>query len=166
MSIGNGEVMASEEYLDDEFDGDEDPGSIKSLRRAANRAKKLEAELNSMKREVAFQRAGLPMEDPRMKYFADAYNGELDEDAILDAAEAAGFIEFVDDDEEEYEEVEQPQADFSSQQRVMAASGGGEFEDVTEQAALMKMQEALSQGGTDAFLAVAKEMGIPTNNDE
>ena len=156
--------MASEEYLDDEFDGDDDPGSIKSLRRAANRAKKLEAELNGMKREVAFQRAGLPMEDPRMKYFADAYNGELDEDAILDAAEAAGFIEFVDDDEEE--EVQQPQADFGSQQRVMAASGGGEFEDVTEQAALMRMQEALSQGGTDAFLAVAQELGIPTNNDE
>ena len=156
--------MASEEYLDDEFDGDDDPGSIKSLRRAANRAKKLEAELNGMKREVAFQRAGLPMEDPRMKYFADAYSGELDEDAILDAAEAAGFIEFVDDDEEE--EVQQPQADFGSQQRVMAASGGGEFEDVTEQAALMRMQEALSQGGTDAFLAVAQELGIPTNNDE
>ena len=164
MSIGNGEVMASEEYLDDEFDGDDDPGSIKSLRRAANRAKKLEAELNGMKREVAFQRAGLPMEDPRMKYFADAYNGELDEDSILDAAEAAGFIEFVDDEEEE--EVQQPQADFGSQQRVMAASGGGEFEDVTEQAALMRMQEALSQGGTDAFLAVAQELGIPTNNDE
>tara|TARA_E500000081_G_scaffold152002_1_gene183383 strand:+ start:419 stop:889 length:471 start_codon:yes stop_codon:yes gene_type:complete len=156
--------MASEEYLDDEFDGDDDPGSIKSLRRAANRAKKLEAELNGMKREVAFQRAGLPMEDPRMKYFADAYNGELDEDSILDAAEAAGFIEFVDDEEEE--EVQQPQADFGSQQRVMAASGGGEFEDVTEQAALMRMQEALSQGGTDAFLAVAQELGIPTNNDE
>lgn len=155
--------MASEEYLDDEFDGDDDPGSIKSLRRAANRAKKLEAELNGMKREVAFQRAGLPMEDPRMKYFADAYSGELDEDSILDAAEAAGFIEFVDDEEEE---VQQPQADFGSQQRVMAASGGGEFEDVTEQAALMRMQEALSQGGTDAFLAVAQELGIPTNNDE
>ena len=33
--------MASEEYLDDEFDGDEDPGSIKSLRRAANKARNL-----------------------------------------------------------------------------------------------------------------------------
>ena len=158
--------MASEEYLDDEFDGDDDPGSIKSLRRAANRAKKLEAELNGMKREVAFQRAGLPMEDPRMKYYAEAYRGELDEVSILNAAEVAGFIEFVDDDEEDYEEVQQPQADFGSQQRVMAASGGGEFEDVTEQAALMRMQEALSQGGTDAFLAVAQELGIPTNNDE
>ena len=39
------------------------------------------------------------------------------------------------------------------------------FEDVTEQAA-DEDAEALSQGGTDAFLAVAKEMGIPTNNDE
>ncbi len=164
MSIGNGEVMASEEYLDDEFDGDDDPGSIKSLRRAANRAKKLEAELNGMKREVAFQRAGLPMEDPRMTYVGDACRGERGGGGGAGGGGAAGFIEFVDDDEEE--EVQQPQADFGSQQRVMAASGGGEFEDVTEQAALMRMQEALSQGGTDAFLAVAQELGIPTNNAE
>ena len=159
--------MASEEYLDDEFDGDEDPGSIKSLRRAANRAKKLEAELNDMKRQMAFTNSGLPMDDPRMRYFAEAYNGELDEDSILNAAEAAGFIEFVDDDEEEELPVsQQPVVDFGSQDRVMAASGGGEFEDVTQQAVLMKMQEALTQGGTDAFIAVANEIGIPTNNDE
>ena len=157
--------MASEEYLDDEFDGDEDPGSIKSLRRAANKAKKLEAELNDMKRQMAFTNSGLPMDDPRMKYFASAYDGELDEDSILNAAEAAGFIEFVDDEEAAPME-EQPQVDFGSQNRVMAASGGGEFEDVTQQAVLMKMQEALTQGGTDAFIAVANEIGIPTNNDE
>lgn len=157
--------MASEEYLDDEFDGDEDPGSIKSLRRAANKAKKLEAELNDMKRQMAFTNSGLPMDDPRMKYFASAYDGEMDEDSILSAAEAAGFIEFV-DDEEDAPVQEQPQVDFGSQNRVMAASGGGEFEDVTQQAVLMKMQEALTQGGTDAFIAVANEIGIPTNNDE
>ena len=143
--------MASEEYLDDEFDGDEDPGSIKSLRRAANKAKKLEAELNDMKRQMAFTNSGLPMDDPRMKYFASAYDGEMDEDSILNAAEAAGFIEFVDDEESAPVE-EQPQVDFGSQNRVMAASGGGEFEDVTQQAVLMKMQEALTQGGTDASL--------------
>jgi len=157
--------MASEEYLDDEFDGDEDPGSIKSLRRAANKAKKLEAELSDMKRQMAFTNSGLPMDDPRMKYFASAYDGEMDEDSILDAAEAAGFIEFV-DDEEDAPVQEQTQVDFGSQNRVMAASGGGEFEDVTQQAVLMKMQEALTQGGTDAFIAVANEIGIPTNNDE
>ncbi len=157
--------MASEEYLDDEFDGDEDPGSIKSLRRAANKAKKLEAELSDMKRQMAFTNSGLPMDDPRMKYFASAYDGDMDEDSILDAAEAAGFIEFV-DDEEDAPMQEQPQVDFGSQNRVMAASGGGEFEDVTQQAVLMKMQEALTQGGTDAFIAVANEIGIPTNNDE
>jgi hypothetical protein len=158
--------MASEEYLDDEFDGDEDPGSIKSLRRAANKAKKLEAELNDMKRQMAFTNSGLPMDDPRMRYFAQAYDGELDEDSILNAAEAAGFIEFVDDEDEAPAQEQQPQVDFGSQNRVMAASGGGEFEDVTQQAVLMKMQEALSSGGTDSFIAVANEMGIPVNNDE
>ena len=156
--------MASEEYLDDEFDGDEDPGSIKSLRRAANKAKKLEAELNDMKRQMAFTNSGLPMDDPRMRYFAQAYDGELDEDSILNAAEAAGFIEFVDDEDEAPAQEQQPQVDFGSQQRVMAASGGGEFEDVGQQAVLMKMQEAISQGGTDGFLAVAQELGIPTTS--
>ena len=158
--------MAQEEY-EDEFDADEDPGSIKSLRRAANKAKKLEAELNEMKREVAFQRAGLPMDDKRMQYFVNSYTGELDEDSILNAAEEAGFIEFIDDEEEApAEQAQQPVMDLGSQQRVMAASGGGEFENVTEQAALVRMQEALQQGGTDAFLAVAEELGIPTTNDE
>ena len=159
-------MMAQEEY-EDEFDADEDPGSIKSLRRAANRAKKLEAELNEMKREVAFQRAGLPMDDKRMQYFVNSYTGELDEDSILNAAEEAGFIEFIDDeDEAPAQQAQQPAMDLGSQQRVMAASGGGEFENVTEQAALVRMQEALQQGGTSAFLAVAEELGIPTNNDE
>ena len=159
-------MMAQEEY-EDEFDADEDPGSIKSLRRAANKAKKLEAELNEMKREVAFQRAGLPMDDKRMQYFVNSYTGELDEDSILNAAEEAGFIEFIDDEEEApAQQAQQPVMDLGSQQRVMAASGGGEFENVTEQAALVRMQEALQQGGTDAFLAVAEELGIPTTNDE
>ena len=158
--------MAQEEY-EDEFDAEEDPGSIKSLRRAANKAKKLEAELNEMKREVAFQRAGLPMDDKRMQYFVNSYTGELDEDSILNAAEEAGFIEFIDDEEEApAQQAQQPAMDLGSQQRVMAASGGGEFENVTEQAALVRMQEALQQGGTSAFLAVAEELGIPTNNDE
>ena len=159
-------MMAQEEY-EDEFDAEEDPGSIKSLRRAANKAKKLEAELNEMKREVAFQRAGLPMDDKRMQYFVNSYTGELDEDSILNAAEEAGFIEFIDDEEEApAQQAQQPAMDLGSQQRVMAASGGGEFENVTEQAALVRMQEALQQGGTSAFLAVAEELGIPTNNDE
>ena len=159
-------MMAQEEY-EDEFDAEEDPGSIKSLRRAANKAKKLEAELNEMKREVAFQRAGLPMDDKRMQYFVNSYTGELDEDSILNAAEEAGFIEFIDDeDEAPAQQAQQPAMDLGSQQRVMAASGGGEFENVTEQAALVRMQEALQQGGTDAFLAVAEELGIPTTNDE
>ena len=159
-------MMAQEEY-EDEFDADEDPGSIKSLRRAANRAKKLEAELNEMKREVAFQRAGLPMDDKRMQYFVSAYDGELDEESILNAAEEAGFIEFYDDEEEApAQQAQQPGMDYESQQRVMAASGGGDFENVTSEATLMKMQEALATGGTDAFLAVAQELGIPTSTEE
>ena len=131
------------------------------------RLEKLEAELNEMKREVAFQRAGLPMDDKRMQYFVNSYTGELDEDSILNAAEEAGFIEFIDDEEAApAQQAQQPAMDLGSQQRVMAASGGGEFENVTEQAALVRMQEALQQGGTDAFLAVAEELGIPTTNDE
>ena len=31
-----------------------------------------------MKRELAFTKAGIPLEDPRIDYFVKGYDGELD----------------------------------------------------------------------------------------
>ena len=142
---------------------DEDENSIKGLRRAANKSKKLEAEMNQMRRELAFARLGLTADDPGMEYFIKGYDGELDEDSIIEAAVHAGFVEIVEDDEEEQDPVEYYNP---AQDRIMAAAAGGSAENVTEAAALSRMEEALVEGGVDAMLAVAQEYGIPTASDE
>ena len=150
----------SDGYIEDEYD--EDDTSIKGLRRAANKAKKLEAEMESMKRELAFARAGLPLDDPSLAYFVKGYDGELEADSILQAAEEAGFIEFVEDDDASEQVVQQDPA----QDRVMAAAAGGVAENVTEAAALSRMEDALREGGVDAMLSVAQEYGVPISSDE
>jgi hypothetical protein len=48
----------------------------------------------------------------------------------------------------------------------MNAAAGGSAENVTEAAALSRMQDALNEGGVEGFMAVAQEYGIPTTNDE
>ena len=150
--------MSEESY---EYE-DEDENAIKGLRRAANKSKKLEAEMNQMRRELAFARLGLTADDPGMEYFIKGYDGELDEDSIIEAAVYAGFVEIVEDDEEEQDLV-----DYNpTQDRILAAAAGGSAENVTEAAALSRMEEALAEGGVDAMLAVAQEYGIPTASDE
>ena len=152
----------SDGYIEDEYD--EDDTSIKGLRRAANKAKKLEAEMESMKRELAFARAGLPLDDPSLAYFVKGYDGDLEADSILEAAEQAGFIEIVEDDE--YEGPQQQTYQDPAQDRVMAAAAGGMAENVTEAAALSRMEDALKEGGVDALLSVAQEYGVPIAADE
>lgn len=149
----------SDGYIEDEYD--EDDTSIKGLRRAANKAKKLEAEMEFMKRELAFARAGLPLDDPSLSYFVKGYDGDLEADSILEAAEQAGFIEFVED-----EDGDQDQSHDPAQDRVMAAAAGGMAENVTEAAALSRMEDALKEGGVDALLSVAQEYGVPIAADE
>jgi len=115
----------SDNYTDETFEQGEDQDSLKNLRAAANRAKKLEAELNSMKRQMAFYQAGIPTDDPRMGYFIKGYDGELDADAIRAAAVEAGFLQ-TPAQEQATEEVPQQAV---AEQRVMAASAGAVMED-------------------------------------
>jgi len=147
----------SDNYTDDDFDSnDEGEGSIANLRKAANRAKKLENELNSLKREVAFAKAGINPDDPKMRYFIKGYEGEMEADQIKAAAAEAGFIEI------EQPSESGPQLNVEGQQRVMAASAGAMPEDVSEQAALARMESAMEEGGIEALLEVARQYGIPT----
>lgn len=156
----------SDNYTDDDFDSDDvessgDTGDIKSLRRAANGKKKLEQELNELKRELAFAKAGLPMDDPKLKYFVKGYDGEMSADAIRQAALEAGFL------------ASQSQSDdpnvaaaAAAQQRVISASAGAAYEGVSEEAALAQLEAAMEEGGIEAMLDVARQFGIPTNIEQ
>lgn len=151
----------SDNYTDDDFDTDnEDDNSIPSLRRAANKSKKLEAELRSLRRELAFAKAGIPLGDPKMNYFVKGYEGELDADAIKAAAIEAGFLASQEPAQE------QPQVNPEAQQRVMAASAGAMPEDVSEEAALARLESAMEEGGMDGFLDVVRQYGIPIGTEQ
>ncbi len=152
----------SDNYTDDDLDVEVDEQSDetpKGLRRAANKAKKLEAELAQMKRELAFAKAGLPMDDPKMSYFIKGYEGEMEPEAIREAASDAGFLQI----QEPAPQASQDAPEMAAQQRVMRASVGAASEDVSEEAALVRMEEAMREGGIPALLDVAQQYGIPTS---
>jgi hypothetical protein len=151
----------SDNYTDETFTEESEQDSLKNLRAAANRAKKLEAELNQMKRQMAFYQAGIPQDDPRMQYFIKGYEGELEPDAIRTAATEAGFLQA----QTQVQEAPQENPVAAAEQRVMAASAGAVAEDNSEAAALAKLESALAEGGVEAMLDVARSYGVPTTTD-
>lgn len=156
----------NDNYTDDDFDSEENEstggdGDIKSLRRAASGKKKLEQELADLRRELAFAKAGLPMNDPKMNYFVKGYEGEMSADAIRQAALEAGFLA----SQAQSEDPSLAVAD-AAQQRVMSASSGVSYEGLSEEAALAQLESAMEEGGIEAMLDVARQFGIPTNIDQ
>ena len=151
----------SDNYTEETFVEGDEQDSLKNLRAAANRAKKLEAELNQMKRQMAFYQAGIPQDDPRMQYFIKGYDGELEAEAIRSAATEAGFLQAA----QPQQEAPQVNPVAVAEQRVMAASAGAIAEDNSEAAALAKLESALNEGGLEAMLDVARQYGIPTSYD-
>ena len=151
---------------EDNFDSNDsdaigDGGDIKSLRRAANGKKQLEKELADIKRELAFAKAGIPLDDPKMNYFVKGYDGELEVEAIREAASSAGFIQVA--QEQEVSDSPELQQSAQAQRRVMAASAGATSEDISEEAAMGRMELAMQEGGIEAMLDVARQYGIPTS---
>jgi len=154
----------SDQYNDDELDLEtEETNDIRSLRKAANASKKLRAELDALKREIAFAKAGIPMDDPKMNYFIKGYDGELDPAAIRETALQAGFIApQVQQDQQQVQQMQQVQ---QAQRRVMAASAGATSEDISEAAALSRMEAAMNEGGIEGLMDVVRQYGIPTSID-
>ena len=60
----------------------QEPGSIKELRDAADRGKKATQELDAMKREMAFLKAGVDTDTKAGQLLYKAYDGELETAAI------------------------------------------------------------------------------------
>jgi ribosomal protein L12E/L44/L45/RPP1/RPP2 len=156
----------SDNYTDDDFDTNEsdqeqNSGDIKSLRRAASGKKQLEQELEAARRELAFVKAGINPDDPKMRYFVKGYEGDLSAEAVRQAALEAGFL--ASQPQGGNQELQQAAA---AQQRVMNASAGAMYEDASEEAALARLEEAMEEGGVDAMLEVARQYGIPTNIEQ
>ena len=60
----------------------QDPGGIRELRDAAERGKKASQELDAMKREMAFLKAGVDTNTKAGQLLFKAYDGELDTESL------------------------------------------------------------------------------------
>jgi len=145
------------------FDPDDDRDDNEDFRNLRTKAKKFDevaGERDSLKRENAFLRAGIPIEDPRMAYFVKGYDGDLEPSAIRQAAIDAGFMQ-----------APTPPADPAldqareGQQRALAASSGTEPID-DPMGVQVGMEEALAQGGLEGLSAFTQQYGVTFQTPE
>jgi hypothetical protein len=73
----------------------QDPGGIKELRDAAERGRKASQELDAVKREMAFLKAGVDTDSKAGQLLFKAYDGELDTDLLRVEAEELGILKDV-----------------------------------------------------------------------
>lgn len=69
-------IQDDTEYQDD--DGQAEQDNLRELREAAKSGKAAKAEADSLKRELAFSKAGIDTESAKGKMFVRAYDGDLD----------------------------------------------------------------------------------------
>ena len=145
------------EYDDDDDEQDDDKpertdAEWAELRRAKKAKDKAEKELAQMKRDMAFQKAGIDTDDPKTSYFVKGYEGDISADAIREEAVKAGFITVE-------EEPEPDQTPVEAQARVAQAAGGiGADQPDLAQAAL---DQAFAEGGMDGMKQYLASQGIP-----
>lgn len=154
----------TDNYIEDDVDSNDieagEAESPRGLRRAANKSKQLEQELNNLKRELAFTKAGINPDDPKMKYFVKGYDGEMSSDAVRQAALEAGFIASQQGPNAALQQA------AASQERVIQASAGAVMEDASEEAAYARLEAAMEEGGVDAMMDVARQYGIPIATEQ
>jgi ribosomal protein L12E/L44/L45/RPP1/RPP2 len=87
-----------DEDPDDQTNDPTESNAVKALRAENKRLKaqlkqaEPDVDVDTLKRENAFLKAGIKPDDPKAKYFVRGYDGELTADAILAEAKAAGII--------------------------------------------------------------------------
>ena len=70
----------------------QEPGNIKDLRDAAERGRKATQELDDVRREMAFLKAGVDTESKTGQLLFKAYDGELETEAIQAEAQELGIL--------------------------------------------------------------------------
>jgi hypothetical protein len=153
--------MSTDDELDlDDLNAD-DPDLVSKLRKLnRQQAKQLKeadqarAEVDELRRERAFLRAGIDLDKPVSRYFVKAYDGDLDPDAIREAAIEAGILGAPN--------TEEIEAALDGAQRAQqAASGGRPPSGDSELRVLKNMQAAKRQiKSNDELAAFLQSHGI------
>jgi len=121
---------------------------LRALRQAKKERDELSTQIEAQKRELAFARAKIDLDDPRARYFVKGYEGELTPEAIRAEAEAAGFFNDVRVDTSH---------EVAGQHRIANASAGG---NTTPPDLTQRIKEASSQ---EEVMAIMIEAGYPTS---
>jgi hypothetical protein len=66
---------------------------VKQLEQEVAELRRERAEAAAAKKELAFAKSGIPLDAPMAKYFIKGYEGELEPDAIRQAALEAGLMQ-------------------------------------------------------------------------
>lgn len=145
----------SDEYQDDVDGG---PAGLREIiRKQEAKAREAEARAAAAERELAFAKAGLPTDDPRIGYFVKGYEGEVKPEAIRAAAESAGFLAPL----EPANTV--PAEELAQHQQAAALASGGSVGPPDEDGEyLTKLGQARSR---DEILALMRQHGSPITSD-
>ena len=144
--------MSNAEYYEDDFD-EETEGknplrqALKQKEKELAEAKKAAAEAAEAKRELAFIKAGVPMDNPMSRYFVKAYDGDLDPDAIKQAALEAQLISPPD-------QIPQDEAQAWSRTNQVAAGAGTSHAPVDWN---QRISQARTEAEVMAILAEAQQ---------
>jgi len=94
---------------------------IKELREAADRGRKASQELDEMKREMAFLKAGVDTDTKAGQLLFKAYDGDLDPDLLRIEAEELGILKGADPKPELESEVTEADTQVAQQRRDLVS---------------------------------------------
>ncbi len=100
---------------------EQETGGIKELREAADRGRKASQELDAMKREMAFLKAGVDTDSKAGQLLFKAYDGELDTDLLRTEAEELGILKDVQPVSQSEPDSTEADVQVAQQRRDLAA---------------------------------------------
>lgn len=130
---------------------------LKNLRQAFKERNDLATKTSQYERELAFAKAKLDLEDPKIGYFMKGYDGDLTPDAIRERAEADGFLTPPPTNQNQSDN----RGDMQAQQRIARASAGA------GETSLPDLAELIAQANSpEEVMKLVQSAGdIPTSWD-
>jgi hypothetical protein len=129
--------------------------NIDQLEAKARKAGEFESRATAAERKLAFAEAGIPLADPKLSYFIKGYDGDLNAEAIKEAATSAGFLA---PPAPTAEEVAVQESGAAAERIAGAASGPAQpVSTVSERE--REYAEAYATGGPQALAQVAAKYG-------
>lgn len=148
--------MPDDQYDDEIESEDEAPSGLrKQIKEAQAKARALESEVATLRRESAFREAGIDPKDPKARYFVKGYEGDLTAAAIKAEAEEAGILNSQPSTIPDEERAAQDAATAITSGAEPTGPGDKEAE------ALAELNNATSQ---EEALAVAAKYGVRIKN--